>query len=173
MKPVSQCRTEFELHLWSLRDRQHLTLRQLDELSGAPYSMISCLEHGDRAVGGDVAANLATALGLCGEERETFLLMAAATRRKDRLVGYARTLAPELVNFVPRVLARFGVNLEAVDACEVRLHVDRERPEMLPKLPSAFDQVNKAVAGEQVGDFLVIDAGGKRLVCALLVVPTT
>jgi hypothetical protein len=29
------------------------------------------------------------------------------------------------------------------------------------------------VAGEQVGDFLVIDAGGKRLVCALLVVPTT
>ena len=99
--------------------------------------------------------------------------MAAATRRKDRLVGYARTLAPELVNFVPRVLARCGVNLEAVDACEVRLQVDRERPEMLPKLPAAFDEVNRAVAGEQLGDFLIIDAGGKRLVCALLVVPTT
>ena len=74
---------------------------------------------------------------------------------------------------MPRVLARAGVNLEAVDACEVRLDVDRERPAMLPKLPAAFDQVNKAVAGEQAGDFLVIDAGGKRLVCALLVVPTT
>ena len=173
MKPVAQCRTEFGLHLKALRNRQNLTLRQLDELSGAAYSMISCLEHGDRAVGGDVAANLATALGLCGEERETFLLMAAATRRRDRLVGYARTLAPELVNFVPRVLARAGVNLEAVDACELRPNVDRERPEMLPKLPAAFDQVSKAVAGEQVGDFLIIDAGGKRLVCALLVVPTT
>ena len=60
MKPVSQCRTEFGSRLRGLRDRQNLTLRQLDELSGAPYSMISCLEHGDRAVGGNVAANLAT-----------------------------------------------------------------------------------------------------------------
>ncbi len=123
MNTVAQSRIDFGLYLKALRQRQHLTLRGLDELSGATYSAISCIEHGDRAIGADVATRLATALNLEGDEREAFLMQAASTRRKDRLIGYARTLAPELVNFVPRVLSRAGIDLEQIDGKRCTDHI--------------------------------------------------
>jgi len=173
MNTIAQSRTEFGGLLKRLRTQRNLTLRALHALSGVVYSMISCIEAGDRAAGGDAARRMADALNLVGEERQQFLFAAAATRRKDRLVEYARTLAPELVNFVPSVLSRLGINLEAVDSCEVRNNVDGERQQILPQMQAAVSQVEQAVEGKANGDFLVLDTGGKRYVCTLLIVPTT
>ena len=143
MNTIDQCRTDFGRTLKGLRTQQNLSQRQLQDLSGVVYTLISAHEHGERAIGSGVATKLADALGLDGEERERFLFAAAATRRKDRLVGYSRTLAPELLNFVPMVLAGAGVNLGNIDACEVR------------------------------GDFLLVNTGGKEYRCTLQITPMT
>lgn len=170
---VAQSRTNFGQILKTYRTRRNLTLRAVQELSGVNYTLVSAFEHGERAVGADVAIRLVDGLGLTGDERQRFLFAAAATRRKDRLVGYARMLAPELVNFVPKVLSESGLNLEAIERCEVRQTLDRERPELLTKMRTAFGEVAKAAAGEQRGDFLVVNTGDREYVCMLLIAPTT
>ena len=170
---VADFRTNFGCALKTYRTDRNLTLRGLQELSGVVYTLISAYEHGERAVGADVAARLADGLDLEGDERESFLFAAAATRRRDKLVGYARSLAPELINFVPRVLAGAGMDLEDISRCEVRQSMDRERPELLPKLQAAFTKVEEALAGTIRGDFLVLNTGGKEYVCALLIAPAT
>jgi transcriptional regulator with XRE-family HTH domain len=172
MTTVTESRTNFGRILKTYRSRRNLTLRQLQELSGVNYTLVSAFEHGERAVGADTAARLAGGLGLAGDERQRFLFAAAATRRKDRLVGYARLLAPELLNFVPKVLAGSGLNLEAIEACEVRQNLEGERPQLLSKLRTAFGQVTRAAAGKQTGDFLVVNTGGREYVCALLIAST-
>lgn len=135
--------------------------------------MISCLEHGDRAIGSDVATKLANALSLTGEERQRFLFAAAATRRKDRLVGYARALAPEILNFVPKVLAAQGIDLEHIETAELRQSLNTESPHVLRSLKAACVRVGQAITGIDTGDFLVMDSDGKKYVCALVIVPTT
>jgi transcriptional regulator with XRE-family HTH domain len=171
MTNVNESRTNFGRTLKTCRTQRNLTLRALQELSGVNYTLVSAFEHGERAVGSDVAVRLADGLNLAGDERQRFLFAAASTRRKDRLVGYARTLAPELVNFVPKVLAGSGLDLAAIGACEVRQNLDRERPELLSNMRTAFAEVTKAAAGKQKGDFLVINTGGREYVCTLLIAP--
>lgn len=173
MTTVAESRTNFGRTLKTYRTQQNLTLRQLQELGGVNYTLVSAFEHGERAVGADVATRLANGLNLAGDERQRFLFAAAATRRRDRLVGYARSLAPELLNFVPKVLAGNGLDLEAIEGCEVRQNLDGERPELLTQLRAAFVEVTKAAAGKQTGDFLVVNTGGKEYVCTLLIAPTT
>jgi len=55
----------------------------------------------------------------------------------------------------------------------VRANVEGERPELLSQLQAAFSQVNEGVANRTNGDFLVVNTGGKKYVCTLLMVPTT
>lgn len=50
--------------------------------------MISAFELGEKAMGAETSVRLAQAFNLTGEEREQFLINAAGTRKKDRLVGY-------------------------------------------------------------------------------------
>ena len=166
MPTLLESRIAFGNTLRALRAERNLSLRALEELCGVVYTMISSIEHADRAAGADVTARLADALGLAGEEREAFLLAAAGTRRRDKLVGYARELAPEILNFVPRVLARAGLDLGRIQRCELVQCLGAERSQLVQGL-------KKAVAGDQGGEFLVVDAGGKRFVCALAMVPTT
>ena len=144
----------------------------MQEASGVIYTTISGLEHAERATGSLVAAKLADGLGLCDEERERFLIAAAGTRRRDRLVGYARTLAPEILNFVPKVLTGLGIDLQQVEAAELRQRVDQEPPEGLKGPSGARSQKTKAVSGMDSADQLVVESGGRKYVCTLLVVPT-
>ncbi len=170
MPTVIQSRIAFGALLHSLRIDRGFTLRRLQEVTGVTYSMISCIEHGDRAIGADVAERIATAFQLEGIEREQFLFAAAATRRKDRLVAAARTLAPELVNFVPTALARFGVDLAAVDRCEVRHPRGIERAQLLENMRSAISVGCEEIDRSQL---LFFNSGGQRLACALVVAPVS
>lgn len=161
------------MQLRALRKRRGLSLRQLQELSGVTYSTISGMERGERAVGAESAEHLANGLQLALGERDQFLFAAAATRRKDRLVGYARSLEPELLNFLPKALADHGVSLPGIERSRLASNTEGlgERPRLLADLRAAFDRALEAVAGRQDGDFLVVEGGGKKHLCTLLLVP--
>jgi transcriptional regulator with XRE-family HTH domain len=120
MTDVHKTREAFGAQLKKLRKEAGYTLRTLEaKTGGITYSLISSIESGERAVGGDVAEKLANAFCLQGPEREQFLLKAAATRKRDRLVGYARTLDPEILNYVARRLVKEGVDLAAIESCRL------------------------------------------------------
>jgi transcriptional regulator with XRE-family HTH domain len=112
-------REAFGERLKDLRATAGLTLRELDALAGVAYSNICSIEHGERATGSITAYKLADALALQGTYREEFLLQAAGTRRKDKLVLEARELPAELLNFVPQALIKAGVNVGTISACHL------------------------------------------------------
>ncbi|MFM7740972.1 MAG: helix-turn-helix domain-containing protein, partial [Planctomycetota bacterium] len=93
---MDACRTDFGKHLKRLRTRRKLTQTHFKAACGVPASLVSAYEHGERSVGPEVAEKLADGLQLQGAERECFLIGAAKTRRKDRLIGDARHLPPEV-----------------------------------------------------------------------------
>jgi transcriptional regulator with XRE-family HTH domain len=118
MNNVFEHRAEFGDQLKQLRHEANHSLRGLGELSGVAYSMISAFELGEKAMGSETSVRLADALHLTGEQRENFLMKAAGTRKKDRLVGYARTLAPEILNYVAKSLLNAGIDLNQIKACK-------------------------------------------------------
>jgi transcriptional regulator with XRE-family HTH domain len=120
MKTVYEERNEFGGRLRELRTNAGHSLRDIDKATGITYSLVSCIERGERAVGSDIAVKLADGLQLHGEARSAFLLQAAATRKKDRLLGYARTLAPEILNYVAKALVDAGIDLATIEACELK-----------------------------------------------------
>lgn len=156
------------------RRQRGLSLRELQAACGVTYTVVSNIERGERAVGAGTAERLADGLGLRGEEREQFLFQAAATRRRDRLVGYARELEPEILNFLPKVLASQGVDLGGIERSAIRsnLEGEGENPVILSRLQAAYERILEACAGRRTGDFLLVDAGGQKLLCTLLMVPT-
>lgn len=174
MTSIIESRSDFGLSLRTLRKQRGLSLRGLQELSGVNYTVISSFERGERAVGAESAGRLADGLGLAAGERDPFLFQAAGTRRKDRLVGYARSLEPEILNFLPMMLAAAGINLGNIKRSEVRSTLPRgsDSPHILSRLQKAYNRVVDALSGRAEGDFLFVDGGGQRLLCTLLMVPT-
>jgi transcriptional regulator with XRE-family HTH domain len=67
MTNVNESRTNFGRTLKTCRTQRNLTLRALQELSGVNYTLVSAFEHGERAVGSDVAVRLADGLNLAGD----------------------------------------------------------------------------------------------------------
>lgn len=118
MNRVLRAREMVGAEVRRLRKEAELTLEELDEATGVGYSLISAIEHGNRAVAADVATRMANAFKLKGRERDQFLITAASTRSRDKLVGYARRLDPEIVNFLPKVLQEKGLDLDEVRHCQ-------------------------------------------------------
>jgi transcriptional regulator with XRE-family HTH domain len=120
MQTVYEERNEFGSRLRELRTNAGHSLRDIDKATGITYSLVSCIERGERAVGSDVAVKLADCLQLRGETRDQFLMKAAATRKRDRLVGYARSLAPEILNYVAKSLVEAGIDLATIEDCQLQ-----------------------------------------------------
>ncbi len=171
MNSIANARTHFGQTIRQLRLSQSLTLRALQERSGVSYTLISAYEHAERAVGPEVATRLADGLGLLGEERQRFLFAAAATRRKDRLVDYSRKLAPELVNFIPAVLVREGVELADTEDCVLSDRLGEERPELLQSVAKSLAEAEKTVGQCGRLHHLVLNTRGREFVCTLVVTP--
>jgi transcriptional regulator with XRE-family HTH domain len=152
MKSVYNEREEFGALARKLRNDLGLSLRELQALTGVTYTMFSAIECGEKAVGSDVATKLADALNLTGDERDRFLMKAAGTRKKDRLLGISRTLAPELVNYVAKSLVGSGVVLDEIDSCQLRKN---------PK--------SKATRSQE--DLVLGFKDGRSLVCGLIMEP--
>jgi transcriptional regulator with XRE-family HTH domain len=114
---VLQARLEFGTLLHELRMGAGFSLRELGERAVTSYSLVNSIEHGEKPMGSDLALKVADAFSLQNGERERFLLKAAATRKRDKLIGYSRALAPEIVNYVARTLTNAGVLLDQIDKC--------------------------------------------------------
>jgi hypothetical protein len=93
--------------------------------------LVSSLEQGERPISSQSSIKLADALQLKGDDRETFRLKAAGTKRKDSLVAYARELPAEILNYVPRMLRASGVDLNTIHSCRLREVGKTEQVEVL------------------------------------------
>lgn len=167
---IDECRARFGQLLRLLRKRQNLSQGDLKAASGVSDSLVSAFEHGERAVGSEVAARLADALRLAGDEREDFLLAAASTRRRDRLVAYARHLPPEILNYLPRLMAEAGVDLATVNSGSIRQVSETGCPGLQGGLEREFQRALDAERG--LGRLPVVQflSGGRKYVGALLLV---
>ena len=117
---VGAARESFGRLLNEKRADAGLNQRELARLAHTPSPVICSIEAADRSVGADLAVKLADGLRLAGNERDRFLFKAAGTRKKDRLVGYARKLRPELINYVPKVLRQAGISLDGIRAATLQ-----------------------------------------------------
>ena len=167
---IDECRRNFGYHLKKLRKQRNLSQGDLKASSGVADSLISAFEHGDRAVGAEVATRLADALSLEGDERESFLLSAASTRRRDRLVEYARQLPPEIINYLPRVLSEAGVDLEAIECSDICHAKDTGDKGLQRCLENEFKRVLWAVQGLDNMPFVQFMSGDKKYVGTFLLV---
>ena len=168
---MDQCRTDFGKHLKRLRTRRKLTQTHFKAVCGVPASLVSAYEHGERSVGPEVAEKLADGLQLQADERERFLIGAAKTRRKDRLIGEARHLPPEVLNYVPKFLTNLGIESAKITGADYLQAGEVPNPCITMCLDEEYARLKRAVMSVDPYDLLRVTADGKRYVCALLVAP--
>lgn len=119
----------------------------------------------------EVAEKLATGLELEDSERERFLIGAARTRRKDRLINEARHLPPEILNYVPRMLPSVGIDPSKIVGADIWKSGDTKDKYLGRRLDNQYATLRAAMTGMGNYDLLHVVADGERYVCALLVVP--
>ena len=143
-------------------------MRALAGKSDITDSTLSAIECGDKVVGDVVGAKIANGLGLAGGEREAFLVLAANTRRRDRLVGGARTMPSEVLNFLPQCLSSLGLADGDIKGCGL---VGGKSPHpMDARVAGALQEAGlKAAAYRNVGEVLLIDTAKGKLACAMVV----
>ena len=143
-----EARMTFGSWIKDLRHKAHLSQRDFGAIINLPHSLISVIESGDRAVGAGLAEKLADALKLNNEERDNFLILAASTRKRDKLVGYARTMPSQALYFLPKVLRQTGVGQDNVK--------------------SAVLSRGKTGTGSAASDVLLLELNdGKQIRCTL------
>jgi len=168
---IDQYRTDFGKYLKRLRTDRKISQVHLQRTTGVAATLISAFEHGERAVGPLVAEKLATGLHLEEWERERFLIGAAKTRRKDRLINEARHLPPEILNYVPKLLPSVGIDPSKIVGAEIWKSGDTKDKYLGRRLDSQYATLRAAMTGMGSYDLLHVVADGERYVCALLVVP--
>jgi transcriptional regulator with XRE-family HTH domain len=150
MNTIYRSREQFQNEVCRHRSSALLTVKELAQKAGMSASLVSAFEQGDKPVSSGAAVKLADAFKLSGAVREDFLLLAAATRRKDRVVAYARELSAEIMNFVPRALKKAGIDFAKIESSKYSHNVDGE--------------------GKSSPDRLEVVLGdGKKVVCSLSV----
>jgi transcriptional regulator with XRE-family HTH domain len=167
---IDQYRTDFGKYLKRLRTDRKMTQAYLKKVTGVAATLISAFEHGERAVGPEVAEKLATGLQLEEFERERFLIGAAKTRRKDRLINEARHLPPEVLNYVPRMLPNAGIDPNKIVGADIWKSGDAKDKYIGNRLDRQYATLRAAMTGTGEYDLLHVMADGERYLCALLVV---
>jgi transcriptional regulator with XRE-family HTH domain len=119
MDNLERNREEFGRLVARLRNDRSWTLKDLRERSSLQISALSAIENGKRVVGGTVAEALAEAFKLKGQERNDFLLAAAATTVDGRLVGTGKRMPPAVVNYVTQRLEKEGISQSQVAKASV------------------------------------------------------
>ena len=133
MNEIYNAREDFQKLLFNYRSDLGLTVRELAEKAAMSQSLISAFEQAEKQVSAEAALKLADALALKGTEREHFLILAAATMRKDRLLSYARELPAELLNFLPQKLSQANIDLDTIIKCQYNagVRLDKADPDQL------------------------------------------
>lgn len=169
--PLDSYRTSFGKYLKRLRTERKYTQAYLQAVTKVAATLISAFEHGERAVGPEVAEKLAEGLELPDYERERFLIAAAKTRRKDRLMNEARHLPPEVLNYVPKMLPGLGIDPAQITSAEFWKAGETRDRYIGNRLDQEYARLRSAMIGIDQYDLLHVTANGERFLCALLVVP--
>jgi transcriptional regulator with XRE-family HTH domain len=130
MNTIYEQRSDFAAQVRHYRTQQHWTVNQLSKKAGMCPALISSIEQGDRNISFQAGLKLAEAFQLKGTTRDDFLFKAATTRKKDRLMAYARELPAEIINFVVRRLVRAGVDLKSISSSQYQDQGDTESLEI-------------------------------------------
>jgi transcriptional regulator with XRE-family HTH domain len=168
---MDQYRTDFGKYMKRLRTDRKMTQAYIKKATGVAATLVSAFEHGERAVGPEVAEKLATGLQLEEWERDRFLIGAAKTRRKDRLINEARHLPPEILNYVPKMLPTVGIDPTKIIGADIWKSGDNKDKYLGNRLDRQYATLRAAMTGMGSYDLLHVVADGERYVCALLVVP--
>ena len=100
---------EFGQKLKSLRAKTGLTQPELAKASGVTTSIVNDLENGIRTAGVKTINKIALGLGLEDQDRYLLLLQGLALSKRDFLIPDLAEYPPELLNFLPYVLRRAGI----------------------------------------------------------------
>ena len=169
---IDQCRTDFGKYMKRLRTDRKMSQVFLKKATGVAATLISAFEHGERAVGAEVAEKLATGLQLEDPERERFLIGAAKPRRKDRLINEARKLPAEIINYVPKMLPNIGLDPTKIVGAEFVRAGDPKNKTTGNLLDREYDMVRRAMTGKGQYELLQLVTEGGRYLCGLIVVST-
>ena len=152
---IYEARIAFGSLLRVHRRKSGHTLKALGQLSGTAMTSISNIENGERVAGPMTAKKLADALKLKGYVRDHFLLSAASTQKKDKLLDISRTLAPEIINFLPMVLRERGIDLDQIHACKIH--------------DNPISKPNSDIDAESKSNLLLVTKDGNNIRCCLTV----
>jgi transcriptional regulator with XRE-family HTH domain len=103
----------FGTTLNTLRKERKLTVHQLAKLAGVHQSLISGLNTDNRIIGEVSARKIAKALGLEGENQESFVYQ-AINNCSDRVLAQFKRYPAEALNLVASVLANSGISAEKI-----------------------------------------------------------
>ena len=101
-----------------LRTSKNLTNRELAEIAHVPHSMIAGIQSGRRPVGEKQARKLGVALGLQGDELETFVIGAVETCT-EKVLRVCREYPSWLLNLLPLTLIQRGISPSALSDCYI------------------------------------------------------
>ena len=110
--------SSFSENLKRLRHSANLTNKALGELANVPESLVSGVQAGSRRIGEKQARKIGGALGLHGAELEEFVLAAIDTC-SEKVLDAVLSYPAKLINFLPLVLQRIGINAFALSDCSV------------------------------------------------------
>ena len=111
---------KFGRALKSLRNEKGLTQPELASVSGVTTSIVNDLENGIRTAGSKTVNKIAKGLELNDQDRFRLLLNSLELSKRDFVIPDFENYPPELINFLPFILSKFGITPELIK--DVDLH---------------------------------------------------
>ena len=105
--------------LKSFRKQKGLTQPELAKLSGVSTSIVNDLENGIRTAGCKTLNKIARGLQLNDEDRFRLILKALELSKRDFVIPDFATFPPEIINFLPYILAKNGIQPKRIKNVEL------------------------------------------------------
>ncbi len=100
------------------REGAKKTLRDLGCEADVPHSVIAAIESGRRSVTTEVAVRLAEALHV--KDKDTFLLKAISTTKRQKILPFAKAYRAEVLNSMAIYLANAGILAGDIEECQFK-----------------------------------------------------
>ena len=110
---------EFGKKIKKLRAKAGLTQPELAKASGVATSIVNDVENGIRSAGCKTINKIGMGLELSDQDRFLLILKGLQFSRRDFLIPDFENYPPELLNFLPYVLNRAGIQAENIKNIEL------------------------------------------------------
>ncbi len=103
----------------SFRKQKGYTQPELASLSGVATSIVNDLENGIRTAGCKTLNKIARGLELNDQDRFRLLLLSLELSKRDFVIPDFENYPPELINFLPYALNKFGITPNMIKEVEL------------------------------------------------------